>query len=361
MFKEMILQPPFLRDGAHGFRVELPDFPMGDRVGNPVCSRIYLFEDGKQFGVPHHGRTSVCTHGHGKYVHWEQRLTFSAPDNSDPNENGRTYKIVWSDDLYFGERAGYFHNALLSLLHYFSVGTEGLKGKNLLEIGCGRNHGLSLIAAGYGANVVACDRYAPLWDEEFHPGYIDFLMRKGASMWSGFDGARLSRFLETKAFDGAPFTFFQEDAEQLLSRIDLAFDYHCSTAALEHFYDMESVAAMLGKTANHGSMGCHWVDFRDHRDFARPLDFLLLDDAAYDTLCGDQKYVHGNRLRPMEYTALFERHGFQDVTPYSLPYDIDPAYMPDFLPRLRASGTRFADEPEETLLQLSVCYVMRKP
>ncbi len=360
MYFETILHPPFVRAGTHGFRVELPDFPEGDRVGNPVCSRIYLFEDDEQFGEPHHGTTNVCTHGNGKYVHWEKRLTFSTPDNSDPNENGRTYKIVWSDELYFGERAGYFHNALLSLLFSFSIGVDGLIDKNFLEIGCGRHHGLSLIAAGYGANVVACDRYAPLWDEAFHPGYIDFLMRKGAELWPGFDGSRLKKFLELKGFTEPPFVFYPSDAEQLADKLELSFDYHCSTAALEHFYDMESVIGMLWKMAKPGSVGCHMIDFRDHRDFARPLEFLLLDDAAYDALSGDAKYVHGNRLRPMEYAALFEKYGFHPVTLDDLPCDLDPAYMIDFLPRLRASGTRFSAEPEESLRRLSVQYVMRK-
>lgn len=359
--REMILKTPIEKLGNFGFRVRLPEFPLGDHLENTVASRLYIFEDGKQFGTPHIGGANVMAHGKGQYIHWDHTLLFSTNDNSDPNTNGRTYKIVWDDELYYEERAAYFYTVLLDKMKRFGGDFRSLAGKSLLEVGCGRHHGMCLLAVGYGANVVALDRYAPTWDEEFHPGFLDFLMRKGAALWSGFDPSPFRAMLEAKGFVQSPFVFFPTDAEALASCVDTSFDYHCSHAALEHFYDVEGVIKMLWDTAKPGSVGSHVVDFRDHRNFAKPFEFFLMTDEEYDELCGDEKYIHGNRVRPMTYKKLFEKYGFNSVEMIDLDCDLDEGYLHEFVTRLRASPSRFADESEDTLRRLSINYVVRKP
>lgn len=359
--RELTLTKPIEELGQHGFRVRLPDFPQGDHPENPTSSRLYLFEDGKQFGLPHVAGTSVMACGTGNYIHWDHTLLFSTTDNSNPNTNGRTYKIVWDDDLYFMERADYFYRALWDKVYDFGGDFSALKGKSLLEIGCGSQHGLCLIAAGFGLDVVACDRYATPWDESFHPSFIEFLIRKGADLWPGFDASPLTGALALKQFVQSPYTFYQVGAEDLESYVDRSFDYHCSQAAFEHFHDVSSVIRMLWATTKPGAVGSHAIDFRDHRDFSKPFEFLLMSDEAYDALCGDEKYIHGNRLRPLDFKALWENYGFQNVEMRKFGCHLDDRYLSDFIPRLRASGTRFANEPEETLRLLGVNFVVRKP
>jgi hypothetical protein len=42
-------------------------------------------------------------------------------------------------------------------------------------------------------------------------------------------------------------------------------------------------------------MGIHIIDFRDHRDFAAPLEFLLLDEHGFEAaLEGKDRYWFGN-------------------------------------------------------------------
>jgi SAM-dependent methyltransferase len=354
------LKPPFKAFDRYGFQLDLDAVPRGDHRGNPVSSRLYLFEDGKQIGESHHGVSSVGAFGKGRFVHWEKTFYFSSSDGSNINDNGRQYHVVWSDDLYFQERTNYFHSVLVNLLAPSGLKPQDLAGKNVLEVGCGRNHGMSIIMAGYGANVVAVDRYAPVWDDEFHADYINYLIRQGNTLGTGFDGQRLQPLLQQQ-LTKPPVTFLPIEAENVPAHYADSFDLSVSVAALEHFFDMDQVAAMLHRTTRADGIGCHSIDFRDHRDFGRPLEFLLLSDAEHEALYPEQnkKYVHGNRVRPDAMQAVFERHGF--ITQARKTIDaIHPEYIADFLPRLRASGTRFVAEPEATLAQLAVIYVLRK-
>jgi hypothetical protein len=51
-------------------------------------------EDGRPTGEAHSGHRDIAQQGRGLYSHWAQTLYFSATDNSDPNENGRTYSLL---------------------------------------------------------------------------------------------------------------------------------------------------------------------------------------------------------------------------------------------------------------------------
>jgi len=358
MTVEYELPRPFKSFDKHGLAIGLPNLPTGDITGNPVRSRLYVYEDGKQIGESHNGISAVGAHGRGRFVHWDKTLYFSTPDDSNANDNGRRYSVVWSDELFFKERGNYFYNVLKNILEPAETKPQDLRGKTVLEIGCGRQHGMSLIMAGFGANVVAVDRYAPTWDDEFHAGFMNYLINQPPNSWQGFEGGRLKTLLQQRSFARDPFTFYSVDAETLHNHIQEKFDLQVSVAALEHFYDMDQVTSMLSQMAKLNCIGSHCIDLRDHRDFGRPLEFLLLSDSEYDELSGDEKYVHGNRWRPKELEQLWLKHGFHDVRIHVS--DLADDYLLDFVPRLRASGTRFADESEDTLRQLSITYTMRR-
>ncbi len=65
----------------------------GDSVSHDSRSNIILYEDGKEFGVPHSGHQAISEEGGGKYSHWRDHVQFSTIDNSNPKTNGRTYEI----------------------------------------------------------------------------------------------------------------------------------------------------------------------------------------------------------------------------------------------------------------------------
>lgn len=360
MKQEMMLSTPIEKLGDFGYRVRIPHFPKGDYPGNCEASRLFLFEDGKLIGMPHVVGATVMALGAGRYIHWDQTLLFSTPDNTDPNSNGRSYHIVWDDDLHYREKARYFYNVLSEKMMRFQLNPSHLSGKRVLELGCGSYHGASLIAAGLGADVVSVDRFASPWDENKLRPFVEYLIGHGTEMWPSFNPSYLYPILEAKAFVQPPYRFYQIDAENLTNVVDDPFDVQISHAALEHFYDVKKVGRMLYQTAKSGSLGSHVVDMRDHRDFSKPLEFLLLSDSDYDALCGENKYIFGNRVRPSAFKSIWEECGFSDVAMTCYPHDISDAYLSDFIPRLRASRTRFADEPADTLQASSVSFAMIK-
>jgi hypothetical protein len=89
------LIPPFLKDEGHAWLKALPEFEeCADDNGNPMESPVILLEDGMPLRMPHALHSDIRQLGAGRYSHWKSVLIFSSSDNSNPNENGRTYKII---------------------------------------------------------------------------------------------------------------------------------------------------------------------------------------------------------------------------------------------------------------------------
>lgn len=84
----------FVRQGK-AYVVGLPDTrALGDTSEEPQRSPFLLCEDGKLIGHPHSSHDSIRTNGGGLFSHWYDTLYFSAPDDSNPNTNGRSYALV---------------------------------------------------------------------------------------------------------------------------------------------------------------------------------------------------------------------------------------------------------------------------
>lgn len=103
----------------------------------------------------------------------------------------------------------------------------------------------------------------------------------------------------------------------------------------------------------------HQVDFRDHNDFAQPLEFLIISDQEYDSQFGQSNGKRGNRLRPSETRFLFEKEGFEHLS-FDVDRRCDVSYLESFLPRLRIASSRYRDWPTEELDILSGRMVFRK-
>jgi FkbM family methyltransferase len=71
--------------------------PGGSRNGDSPAAhsaRTLLLEDDRVLGPPHSLHEDIRVTGNGRYSHWGSRLYFSTSDNSDPNTNGRTYRVL---------------------------------------------------------------------------------------------------------------------------------------------------------------------------------------------------------------------------------------------------------------------------
>jgi hypothetical protein len=98
------LNPPFVRDCAHGWVVGLESVPgltrlqgLADDLRHYTRSPLRLLEDGVALGPAHSQHVAIRQQGGGLFSHWANGnyLLFSTSDNSDPNQNGRTYTLTF--------------------------------------------------------------------------------------------------------------------------------------------------------------------------------------------------------------------------------------------------------------------------
>lgn len=67
-------------------------FPVvSDSPDLPRASRLQLYEQSKRLGPPHSLHADIENQGQGRFSNWNGYLVFSASDNSNPADNGRTY------------------------------------------------------------------------------------------------------------------------------------------------------------------------------------------------------------------------------------------------------------------------------
>ena len=80
----------FTHDKGHCWRASVPSYLCSD---SDSASTLELYEDGCKIGPSHAVHDEIREKGSGRYSHWRAIIYFSPSDNSDPSQNGRTYKI----------------------------------------------------------------------------------------------------------------------------------------------------------------------------------------------------------------------------------------------------------------------------
>jgi SAM-dependent methyltransferase len=358
---------------------------LADNVANPERSTLALSEDGVPLAPPHSLPSDIRTAGGGRYAHWQDRVLFSTSDNSDPNNNGRTYTYslspwlfrrrvpsppgsalpvnhqrrdaspqrIRADVEYALKVAGVYLTALREL-------TPSLAGKTVLEVGPGFNDGCVLVLSAYGARPMVADRFLAPWAPEYHPHFYAGLRDELARRDPHADVSRLAVLSASDGYDPAVVQRIEAPLEQLPLPSD-SVDFIISLAVVEHLYDLQKSFAQLYRVTRPGGHNLHQVDHRDHRDFTRPLEYLLMGDEEYQVWFDRYLGQHGSRYRPDETTALFRAAGF-DVLQCAGNFFSKADYLHDFMPRLRAAAaSRYRHYREEDLGVVSAFYRLRKP
>jgi hypothetical protein len=90
------LHGPFRNDDGQCWIATSPDLKSaaGDNE-TELRSTLLLMEDDKLLGPPHSFHADIRRIGGGRYSHWKSQLYFSTSDNTDPNANGRRYRISY--------------------------------------------------------------------------------------------------------------------------------------------------------------------------------------------------------------------------------------------------------------------------
>lgn len=227
-----------------------------------------------------------------------------------------------------------------------------IAGRTVLELGPGKDFGSPLLLAAMGANMIVADRFLAEWDDSMRP-----FCRLLRDSWEG-DRTVFDRVLADGTLTGVMKTLAQP-AEALEGIADGTIEVAVSNAVLEHVYDLEAAAAELWRVSRPGAWHFHQIDLRDHRDFNNPLEYLLYDAAGYRTHQERCRFERGCQWRASEFQAAFAAQGFQ-VVDMEVTLRVEEAYLAAFLPRLRASGSRYADWPEGNLRVIGARLVLRR-
>lgn len=94
------LPQPFRPVAGHAYAaVPVVKIPLQPLLFTPTSgvgkqpARLQVFENGVLLGGGETPGDAIIQQGGGGYVYWEGTVTFSASDNSNPNENGRIYRV----------------------------------------------------------------------------------------------------------------------------------------------------------------------------------------------------------------------------------------------------------------------------
>jgi SAM-dependent methyltransferase len=189
-------------------------------------------------------------------------------------------------------------------------GRERLAGRSVLEVGPGQDLGLPLILIGLGASCTVVDRYPVQWDPEFHPRYYCELLVAVQAEMPEVDGGAIETVLRHREHAGDRLRVQRGGLEEIDDVPEGSIDVTYSNAALEHVVDVERAVVALARITRRGGVGFHQTDFRDHRTFDRPLEFLTYEEDEFRAVLEERAWSCGNRVRPSEFLAAFDRAGF---------------------------------------------------
>ncbi len=215
----------------------------------------------------------------------------------------------------------------------------------VLEIGPGTNFAPQLVIAGKGAKVLIADRFLAPWNPIYHPEFY----RRFLEAWQEPCPALL-KVIERHCYPADVITLIEEPIEALNSIPDQSVDVVISNAVMEHVVDLDAAIRELARIARPNGVQSHQVDFRDHKDFDRPLDFLAIERSKIRKIFAATSGERGNRRRPSEMAALLESNGFV-IDQMAIGEPVNPKYLVAFIPKLRASKSRYKEVSEDDLTE----------
>lgn len=232
-------------------------------------------------------------------------------------------------------------------------------GSAIMEIGPGAAFGGMAYLRAAGMRVAVSDRWLAPWFDAFHSPVYSKIADRLESL-QGFDVAPLRRMVAAKAYIDEEFVCVCAAAEQLpLTKLD-GFDAIVSNAVLEHVFDIDDTLESLFRITKPGGVGIHQVDFRDHRNFDRPLEHLLLKPEKFTQINTRVHHEFGSRLRPADYATSMLRAGFR-IESYDANQLADDRYLDEVVSRMNRYSGANSHWSRSSLAELSGLYFLRKP
>lgn len=231
-----------------------------------------------------------------------------------------------------------------------------LGGVNVLELGPGYSLGSAVALACHGARVSVADRYLSPYDKEYHGPFLRALAQRMAAERPELDTAPIETLLAAESFVPEVVDGLHLGIEDLAEIDDGSFDLVVSNAVFEHVGNVPRAFTILARITRPGGVGIHQVDFRDHRDFSRPLEYLTLPGDDFAALFAEVHGECGNRWRPDAMGLVIAESGFE-VSSFEANMQADETYLDELLPRLSSD---YAGMSRESLRAISGCFVLRR-
>jgi SAM-dependent methyltransferase len=340
-----MLLKPFQKEEGFCWIAKLPQHEdSADNAENIGRSKLVLYEDGRPLGPANSLHSDIRAKGEGRFAHWTDKLYFSTPDNSDPNGNGRTYTVAFSPEDWlrgFPEKqkkirevVDYSLQVVRDHLSRFPGEHVFLKGRTVMELGPGNDLGPALVMMGYGARVIIIDKYLVEWDDSFHPYFYKMFLASAREIFPEMDTSPIEEVIRNKRHAAPNLECHKYGLEEVAFLPDKCIDVSMSNAVMEHLYDPELSCRELFRLTKPGGIGFHQIDFEDHRNFDKPLEYLTLSDDEFHSLFQSINGECGNRLRYHEFQSLFEKAGFT-ILHFEKNKFADDNYLSDVLLRIQ--------------------------
>ena len=90
------LSPPFSQSQLEGYayKVSIPQLSGVADTERGLVSPTVVCEGDHRMGAAHTPIVDIIQKGGGRFIHYDDNVFFSSSDNTDPNTNGRRYRIV---------------------------------------------------------------------------------------------------------------------------------------------------------------------------------------------------------------------------------------------------------------------------
>ena len=89
------LSPPLSQLEGYAYKLSIPQLSdVADTERTMTRSPTVVCEGDHRMGPGHRPFLEIIQKGAGRFIHYNDAVVFSSSDNTDPNSNGRRYKIV---------------------------------------------------------------------------------------------------------------------------------------------------------------------------------------------------------------------------------------------------------------------------
>ena len=159
------------------------------------------------------------------------------------------------------------------------------------------------------SEIAVCDQFLTPWNGDYHNrlyGLLADLLEKAG--WS----CERTRQASIKGHHSLV-EQYADGIENIEAKAD-RFAITVSQAVLEHVRDHQVAFANLYRITKPKGWGFHQVDFRDHRDFSKPLRLASLSFGEFQRLFAVSHGECGTWYSPAEMAKMIEEAGFSVTT-----------------------------------------------